>query len=683
MKAVEHQHRDCAAILLEHGADPNHRGVSGSTALHFAVMASSKSLVELLLEHGADINAKDKLGYTPLTLAITENCEEMVKFLLQKGADVNAQDNILRTPLIVATASGNESAIRLLLHHGAVFPESDKGFYPCQAFTKMVQNDVIANERIGSSCYETTPLIPLETPALAESCDVPKEEAAEKEDSSPAANHKVSVCTNRVLTYRDYKAEGPEKKEDKCPLWNPEPNSEVLDKAAATVLLPADVCRMFPEPSVAKGSNKGAWQAAGAAKEEDNGSLCNPKHLSDLIDKVINSVQRPAGKHSRRVSMCSAAEECGKGVLQPAGGAAEKEDTDSPLDSETDPKGQGKVQASTWFPAANSSRLDACSAAVEHGKGVLSAASVEAEKEDGDTSWDSEPFSEIVEVFAGKRLPAADRKGMGVCSAAAELSKGVLQPTGGSGEDPNDSSWDSEVPFLKEMTDSEGEGKVSAAVQLPSANSNKLDACSAVVEYGKGVLKRAWREVIKEDRVLQPAEGEAEHEDNDFPWDSETDSEGEGKVLADVQLPAADQNRVGVSSAAVEHIKAARAEREEHFISSSEKKLKDLKEPFHKNDYYAESGKNALKEKKLITVLRNMQGRLVDSFDSSAAAIPQLQEHIQRLQIQMARLEATIQQQDKTIEVFETIQQVSYRKIPIAPMELLLTYYPVGSSDQS
>lgn len=61
-QAVEHQHKDCAAILLEHGADPNRRGVSGNTALHFAVMVSSKSLVELLLEHGADINAKNEVS---------------------------------------------------------------------------------------------------------------------------------------------------------------------------------------------------------------------------------------------------------------------------------------------------------------------------------------------------------------------------------------------------------------------------------------------------------------------------------------------------------------------------------------------------------------------------------------------------------------------------------------------
>ncbi|XP_023776889.1 ankyrin repeat domain-containing protein 26-like isoform X15 [Cyanistes caeruleus] len=625
MKAVEHQHKDCAAILLEHGANHDHRDVNGNTALHFAVMVSSKSLVELLLEHGADINAKNKFGYTPLTLAVTENCEEMVKFLLQKGADVNAQDNIYRSPLTVATVSGNKKTMQLLLHHGAVLPESDMGLYLCQAFTKMVQNDVIANERIGSSCYETAPVIPLETPVLAESrkilcCqrgNVPKEEAAEKEYNGPAASKsKVSVQSITVQPYRgDYKAEGAEKKEEKL-------------------------------------------------------SLCNP---------------------------------------------------------ETDPKGPEKMQASVGLPAANSSRLDARPAAVERSKGVLPAAAAEVKKEDSDSSWGSEPFSKIVEeVFASKWRPAADHKGMGVRPGATECSKGVLQPAGRAGDD--DSSWDSE-------TDSEGEGVVLATVQLPAANSSRLDACSAAVERGKGVWKQAWREVKNEDRVLQPAGGEAKQEDNDFPWDSETDSEGRKKVLADVQLPAADQNRVGVSSAAVELSKAARAEQKEHLISSSENKLptfqgedlqlqvdsstqtdseqdkqplagqkldkilkknslegaplgtvktnsrreqkllleklekcktrlKDLKELLNKNDYYAESGKNALKEKKVITILRNMQGRLVESFDSSAAAIPQLEERIQRLQIQMAKLEATIQQQAKTMEIFEAIQQISNLSFP-------------------
>uniref|UniRef100_A0A8B9M7J5 Uncharacterized protein n=1 Tax=Accipiter nisus TaxID=211598 RepID=A0A8B9M7J5_9AVES len=36
LQAVEHQHKDCVAILLEHGANPNLRDVSGNTALHLA-----------------------------------------------------------------------------------------------------------------------------------------------------------------------------------------------------------------------------------------------------------------------------------------------------------------------------------------------------------------------------------------------------------------------------------------------------------------------------------------------------------------------------------------------------------------------------------------------------------------------------------------------------------------------
>ncbi|KAM7020898.1 uncharacterized protein M8220_017210 [Acridotheres tristis] len=263
MKAVEHQHKDCAAILLEHGADPNRRGVSGNTALHFAVMVSSKSLVELLLEHGADINAKNELGYTPLTLAVTENCEEMVKFLLQKGADVNAQDNAL-------------------------------------------------SERIGSSCSET-PVIPLETSALAESCDESKEEATEEEDSVAAADqNKVSVHTSRVQTYRDYKEEGLEKKEDKCPIGNPETDPKGRGKLWTSEWLPAANSNRLDARSAAVECGKGVLPAASVeAEEEDDDLSWGSEDISDLLDQMMSPVQRPAGKCSR-VGMRSAAEERGK-----------------------------------------------------------------------------------------------------------------------------------------------------------------------------------------------------------------------------------------------------------------------------------------------------------------------------------------------------------------------------------
>lgn len=45
-----------------------------------------------------------------------------------------------------------------------------------------------------------------------------------------------------------------------CVFQITQPNSEVPDKAAATLRLPGDICRMFPEPCVAKGSIKGNFR---------------------------------------------------------------------------------------------------------------------------------------------------------------------------------------------------------------------------------------------------------------------------------------------------------------------------------------------------------------------------------------------------------------------------------------
>ena len=61
-QTVEHQHKDCVAILLEHGASPDLKGAGGNTALHLAVAIPSKSLVELLLEHKAYINAQNEVS---------------------------------------------------------------------------------------------------------------------------------------------------------------------------------------------------------------------------------------------------------------------------------------------------------------------------------------------------------------------------------------------------------------------------------------------------------------------------------------------------------------------------------------------------------------------------------------------------------------------------------------------
>ncbi|XP_064909556.1 ankyrin repeat domain-containing protein 7-like [Columba livia] len=127
-QAVQHQHKDCALALLEHGANPDHKGAGGNTALHLAAIMPSKSMVELLLEHNAHIDAQNDLGYTPLTVAVIKHREEMVEFLLQKGADANARDKRQRTILKIAVYAGNANAARLLLQHGAILSHRKDDF---------------------------------------------------------------------------------------------------------------------------------------------------------------------------------------------------------------------------------------------------------------------------------------------------------------------------------------------------------------------------------------------------------------------------------------------------------------------------------------------------------------------------------------------------------------------------
>ena len=60
---------DVMEILLENGADVNHRGVSGHTPLHCAAALGRYQAVEWLLQHGADPSARITSGETPLDLA--------------------------------------------------------------------------------------------------------------------------------------------------------------------------------------------------------------------------------------------------------------------------------------------------------------------------------------------------------------------------------------------------------------------------------------------------------------------------------------------------------------------------------------------------------------------------------------------------------------------------------------
>lgn len=82
------------------------------TALTLACAGGHEELVELLLNRGADIEHRDKKGFTPLILAATAGHEKVVDILLNHNADIEAQSERTKdTPLSLACSGGRYEVI--------------------------------------------------------------------------------------------------------------------------------------------------------------------------------------------------------------------------------------------------------------------------------------------------------------------------------------------------------------------------------------------------------------------------------------------------------------------------------------------------------------------------------------------------------------------------------------------
>src|SRR5205085_8564665 len=111
MDAVQMQRRDIAALLLDHGADPNHGGEFLWTPLTCAAEHGDLPCLQLLLEHGANVRTKGPWDQLPMIAAVTEGHQpaaagnrrvRCVELLLAYGADVDTRDDQDRTALMNA-----------------------------------------------------------------------------------------------------------------------------------------------------------------------------------------------------------------------------------------------------------------------------------------------------------------------------------------------------------------------------------------------------------------------------------------------------------------------------------------------------------------------------------------------------------------------------------------------------
>ena len=101
-------------LLLERGADPNARDVTGMTPLHVAASWTTRHRAGLLINSGAEVNARDALGNTPLHEAVLHGRVAMTHFLLESGSDPTLENRLGETPLDLAKKGGFERIVGLL-----------------------------------------------------------------------------------------------------------------------------------------------------------------------------------------------------------------------------------------------------------------------------------------------------------------------------------------------------------------------------------------------------------------------------------------------------------------------------------------------------------------------------------------------------------------------------------------
>jgi ankyrin repeat protein len=106
------KHEATAALLLEHGMDPNHMNWHRFTLLHH-MAAEGEFGKARLLAHGADIDAIDD-EYRPLGVAARRGQRATVELLLAHGADPVAAGASWSVPLVWAERDGHAQVADLL-----------------------------------------------------------------------------------------------------------------------------------------------------------------------------------------------------------------------------------------------------------------------------------------------------------------------------------------------------------------------------------------------------------------------------------------------------------------------------------------------------------------------------------------------------------------------------------------
>lgn len=91
-----------ARVLVELGADVNHRNRARRTALHEASMNGAMQMVRLCLTYRARLDLQDVNGNTPLHLAAARSHMDVAEFLIRAGARPDTANRAGQTAFALA-----------------------------------------------------------------------------------------------------------------------------------------------------------------------------------------------------------------------------------------------------------------------------------------------------------------------------------------------------------------------------------------------------------------------------------------------------------------------------------------------------------------------------------------------------------------------------------------------------
>ncbi|XP_077999520.1 ankyrin repeat domain-containing protein 17-like isoform X2 [Glandiceps talaboti] len=112
-------HLEMVKLLLEAGADHEHKTDEMHTALMEAAMDGHVEVAKLLLDHGAQVNMPADSFESPLTLAACGGHVELAALLIGQGANIEEVNDEGYTPLMEAAREGHEEMVDLLLAQDA------------------------------------------------------------------------------------------------------------------------------------------------------------------------------------------------------------------------------------------------------------------------------------------------------------------------------------------------------------------------------------------------------------------------------------------------------------------------------------------------------------------------------------------------------------------------------------